>query len=517
MPKYARILGGLCVVAVAASVAGIAVWTAGSAKPAGHPDLNQAFVPAPITWSDCGKNLMKGTFPGKCGTLTVPLDYARPEGTKIQLAVSRIAHTSSAAQYQGVMLVNPGGPGVYGLAMPTMNTSVPHQAGASYDWIGFDPRGVGFSRPRLSCDGNYFSYARPVYRTTTKEQEAAWLKRSKGYAQACATSGGALLDHLKTVDTVHDLESLRRALGVEQINYYGASYGSYLGQVYSTLYPTRVRRMVLDGVLDPSRSIYQDQLDQDLGFERAMKIYFTWIAKYDSVYHLGDSEAKVQTRFYAVRDALDRHPAAGLIGGDEWTDAFVWAGYSVNYWEQPTKAFADYANRGKVKLLKQLVDQINPQGSGYDNTYAIYLATECTDEAWPADWSTWVKDNQAMGRKAPFNTWVNLWFDAPCHDWPAAPGRPVVVDGSKVPGILLISETYDAATPFAGALEVRRRYPKASLVEGVGGSSHAGALSGVACVDDTIADYLATGALPKRVAGDTSDKKCDPIPQPDPS
>jgi len=112
-----------------------------------------SFVPEPIEWFVCWENtLTVGVFPGECGYLKVPLDYAHPDGTTIDIAVTKIEHSSSAAEYQGVMVVNPGGPGKQGIAMPLMGKQVPHAAGNAYDWIGFDPRGVGFSRPRLSCD-----------------------------------------------------------------------------------------------------------------------------------------------------------------------------------------------------------------------------------------------------------------------------------------------------------------------------------------------------------------------------
>jgi hypothetical protein len=51
-------------------------------------------------------------------------------------------------------------------------------------------------------------------------------------------------------------------------------------------------------------------------------------------------------------------------------------------------------------------------------------------------------------------------------------------------------------------------------IEGVGGTTHSGSLSGIACTDDTIAAYLATGVLPSRVPGNRSDKQCDPVPPP---
>jgi hypothetical protein len=103
---------------------------------------------------------------------------------------------------------------------------------------------------------------------------------------------------------------------------------------------------------------------------------------------------------------------------------------------------------------------------------------QCSDVRWPHGWGTWKKDNWALNGSHPFLTWNNAWYNSPCRYWAAQPGTPVNVDGSHIPGILLISETNDAATPFGGALEVRRRYPHAVLVEGVGGTTHAGSLSG---------------------------------------
>jgi hypothetical protein len=92
--------------------------------------------------------------------------------------------------------------------------------------------------------------------------------------------------------------------------------------------------------------------------------------------------------------------------------------------------------------------------------------------------------------------WYNAWFNGPCLTWPAKHHTPVEVNGAHVPGILLIDETLDAPTPFEGRLEVRRRFPHASLIAEPGGTTHAASLFGNACVDDQIADYLLTGHLP---------------------
>jgi pimeloyl-ACP methyl ester carboxylesterase len=470
----------------------------------------------PISWGPCADATLQ-TRKAECGFLTVPLDYARRSGATIQIAVSRIRHTVPAARRQGVMLVNPGGPGGKGLGLASIGGQVPKEAGAAYDWIGFDPRGVGTSKPSLSCDSAYAGYRRPEYVPTTAEIERAWLQRAEGYAKACATAGGPLLNHLKTLDTVRDMESLRLALGEDQINFYGFSYGTYLGQVYATHYPSRVRRMVLDGIVNPARVWYDSNLDQNYAFDRNIKVYFAWLAKHDKVYHLGRTARAVQRLFYAEKARLATAPAAGVLGPSELTDVFLQAGYYVFGWEGIAEAFSAWVRKRNPQPLKKLYDKENPRTAGSDNGYAIYLSVQCTDRQWPLSWTTWTADNWETHRRAPFETWANAWYNAPCRTWAGKAGIPVTVSGETVPPILLISETLDAATPFTGALEVRKRFPRSVLVEGVGGTTHSGSLFGGECVDNAVADYLAAGVLPKRRAGERSDKHCTPIAQPTPT
>ncbi len=491
-------------------VAGMITAPLAQAAPAG-PAAVADFQPAPVVWGPCPTGAVSNPA-AECGTVTVPLDYSRPSGTKIQLAVSRVKHTVPDAQYQGVMLVNPGGPGGSGLGLSILGQFVPNGVGLTYDWIGFDPRGVGSSKPALSCDPNIAGYNRPYYVPETPKDEAAWLKKDALYTAQCAIKGRELLQHLTTVDSAKDMDSIRKALGQQQINFYGFSYGTYLGSVYATLYPKNVRRMVLDGNVDPTRVWEAANYDQDVAFERNIKIYFTWVAKYDSIYHLGTTEAAVEKQYYDQYQKLRTAPAGGKIGSSEWNDIFVQAGYYVFGWEDIATAFSKWVNNKDASGLLALYP---PPGD--DNGYAIYLGVQCSDAKW-SGYPQFRKDNAAVYKQAPFLTWGNAWFNAPCTFWPApAKTAPVNVDGSKVPGILLVSETNDAATPYSGSLELRKRFPKASLVEGVGGTTHAGTLFNSDCENNAVAAYLSDGSLPRRVSGNRSDAQCDPNPQPVPT
>jgi pimeloyl-ACP methyl ester carboxylesterase len=480
-----------------------------------HVTRSAPYVPPALTWRECEDPTLD-RFGAECAKLVVPLDYADPSGTKIRVAVSRVLHTTPAADYQGIMLVNPGGPGGSGLIYSIFQTFVPNGAGAAYDWIGFDPRGVGSSRPALACDAKVFQGGRPPYRPTRPAILKKWVQRSKAYARDCAQSRRSeLFAHVKTRDSVKDMESLRIALGQEQINFYGFSYGTYLGSVYATQHPDRVRRFVFDGTVNPDRVFYQANQDQDRAFQRTFSAYFSWLAKHRGAYHVGSTRHQVRIRYLRAIARLDRKAAGGVLGGDELTDVFTAAGYGVYSWDTIADAWSRYLNKGKADQLIVRYQEANDLTPGGDNGYAMYLGTQCTDAAWPRNQARLNRDNRRLDQRFDYLTWANAWFNGPCAYWKYSHGRPVKVDGSAITTpILMISETYDAATPFAGSLRVRQLFPTASLIEGRNGTTHAGSLSGVACTDNAIARYLTNGTVPTRLSGRRSDKLCRPVPKP---
>ncbi|MFD1722587.1 alpha/beta hydrolase [Amnibacterium endophyticum] len=469
-------------------------------------------APAAIDWGRCDDQDLRAAG-AECASVRVPLDWSSPrDGRTIRLAVSRVRHTRTP--YEGVMLANPGGPGGSGLGLATRGAAVPRGVGDRYDWIGFDPRGVGASEPRLSCVPDYADGPRPAYDPDLGDRVIAqWRKRSEDYASACGRRGGDLLQHMTTEDSANDMEYLRIALRVPAISFYGYSYGTYLGQVYATLFPDRVKRMVLDSNVDPSEVWYRANLSQDLAFQTALEAWFDWLARYDSRYGLGGTRAAVESSYRDLQRRLAADPADGVFGSAELADTLLYAGYSQSLWPDLGTAFAQAA-RGDTGLAQRYWRALNETTD--DNGYAVYLAVECTDASWPGDWSTWERDTRRVDEKAPFGTWLNTWFNLPCRTWPVKAGTPVEVDGKDVPPILLIGETLDAATPFSGSLAVRARFPAARLLAEPGGTSHAESLNGNACVDGAVADYLADGSLPDRAAGDGPDLTCAPLPVPTP-
>ena len=206
-----------------------------------------------------------------------------------------------------------------------------------------------------------------------------------------------------------------------------------------------------------------------------------------------------------------------MVGPDEWVDTFLYPAYYQVTWLEWAQVFSDWVNNHDAAATNELISHYEAvDAPGDDNGFAVYLGVQCTDVQWPTNWNQWSRDNWRIFSFAPFETWGNAWFNAPCIYWPAPASRPVNINGRGISSALLIDETLDAATPFPGSLEIRRLFPNSVLLAEPGGTSHADSLFGNLCVDGTIAAYLADGTLPPRNNHAPWDKTCAPLPVPVP-
>ncbi|BBC31717.1 Hydrolase, alpha/beta domain protein [Streptomyces graminofaciens] len=507
MKKRAAALCG-----AAAVVAGMvtAVPADASAGSASAPRTVSAASVAKLAWKKCGND----DFPTlQCASLKVPLNHSKPNGRKITLALSRVKHT--AKTYQGPLLVNPGGPGGSGLTLAGfVASSLPKKVAAQYDVIGFDPRGVGASKPALDCKPGHFKPVRPDSVPSTDKIEKANLKRAKAFADACAKKHGDVLPYIDTISAVKDMDLIRKSLGAKKINYFGYSYGTYLGAVYAKLFPNRVRRAVLDSVVDPTGVWYEDNIQQDYAFNDRQRALMAWIAKYDKTYKLGTDPEKIEAKWYAMRSALAKKPAGGLVGASELEDTFIPGGYYNGYWPTLAEAFSTYVNKKDVKPLVAAYKNFAAIDAGGDNGYSVYAAVQCRDASWPRNWNQWRNDNWAVYKKAPFMAWNNAWYNAPCAFWPTKSLNPVDVSNTKVPPVLIFQATDDAATPYEGGVITHHLLRGSSLVVEQGGGNHGITLSGNACLDKHLSTYLSSGKVP-RGTGEVDavcEKTADPKP-----
>ena len=346
-------LAGAVLLTVAGCTSGRAATGSSPAAPAAGSSGTAA---AALHWRSCSA----GGASLQCASLRVPLDYARPGGRTITLALSRVAATAPASQQQGDLLVNPGGPGASGLGLAaSVADGLSPGVAADYNIIGFDPRGVGSSVPALSCDPSFFSGLRPDYIPSGAAAERTLISRARSYAADCEKRDGWLLPYMTSQDAARDMDSIRAALGVPKISYFAYSYGTYLGQVYATLFPHHLRRMVLDSTVDPTGAWYADNIAQDYAFEGRMEAFFAWVAAHNAIYGLGGTRNAVDQAWYRARARLQAHPVDGRIGADDFDDTFLAGGYSNALWPGLAAALAAYLHNG---VTSQLVSQYQERG-----------------------------------------------------------------------------------------------------------------------------------------------------------
>ncbi|MGW7824160.1 alpha/beta hydrolase [Streptomyces puniciscabiei] len=448
----------------------------------------------------------------RCGTVTVPLDYAHPDGTQIKLTVSRMPATQKDPRNskrkvprQGALVYNPGGPGASSMLFPLLGALPQWQRIASaYDLVGYSPRGVGRSAP-LSCeDPQRFvkgPTASPAHPSEGYKRQR--IAQAKAYARGCARRSGSKLRFYTSLNNARDLDVLRAALGEDRLTFMGASYGTYFGALYAAMFPSHVRRMVLDSAVDPApeKIWYRNNLDQSVAFEERWADFRDWIARHDDVYKLGDTPEKVQRSYDTARERLAGKAAGGKVGPGQLQSAFLQAGYTDTYWPSRAAALSAYLH-GDPKQLLRLAAPDAAEAAQDENLNAVYTAVECNDAPWPTDWKVWDRDNTRIARVAPFETWDNAWMNLPCAYWPAPRQQPLDVrtGQGELPTVLILAAERDAATPYPGALDMNRRLAGSALVterdagtHGIGGGPNA-------CVNGHLEAYLLEGRVSGRRA-----------------
>ena len=473
---------------------------------------------AGIDWQDCPKGWGQKA-PVQCGYVTVPVDYARPDGPAVKLAVDRARSTGSTGERQGSLLYNPGGPGGSGLDFPSRVTEkdpVSARTAKAYDFVGFDPRGVGHSAPVSCMDPREFAKApKPDPVPDGAGDKRAHRRLAAQYAKGCTERSGDLLPHMTTPNTARDLDVIRAALGDKKINYLGVSYGTYLGAVYAELFPTHVRRMIFDSVVNPAREKvwYEGNLDQDVAFQGRWKDWTAWVAEHDGTYGIGDTPDTVRRQWEKLRAAAKKHPVGGVVGPAELLDFFQKATYSDAAWAPVAAAWSAYVKGDE----KPLVGAAGPDTSdtaqhvAEENGNAVYTAVQCNDAQWPTSWRTWDRDSTRLHAKHPFLTWSNTWMNLPCATWPLKQHQPVEVrPGKQLAPTLIVQSERDAATPYAGAVELHRRLDGSRLLTERKAGSHGVTDLTNPCVNRRVDTYLLTGD-----AG-TRDAACGPHATPEP-
>ncbi len=466
--------------------------------------------PEPLGWASCTDPA--ATDPTlTCATLKVPLDYAKPGGTTIALALVKYP---ASGKRKGAVLFNPGGPGGSGFQyIASGGATVSSSLGLTdFDLIGFDPRGVDRSGGiRCLSDTEQDTYAYLDDTPDTPAEQQLLDDAQTAFAKACATKYGDTLQYYSTANTARDMDAIRSAIGDDTISYLGVSYGTYLGAVYASLFPQRVRAMVLDSAFEPSGDTIEQQYTTQLGgFEHALDDWITYCQS-DSTceFHSDDVGAAWDT----LRQQLDDHPLTakdGRIGNQAVLEqATEQSLYSKSDWPVLGSALTQAAKGDPAGLFRLADSYSQRDANGHYSTIqqsnAIISCASGIESETPADPAALAAKLRALApRLGKTITAKELAKGDGCRELMPAQKIDTLTYAGSAP-VVVIGGKNDPATPFRWAEETVKHMGTDATLVTYTGEGH-GQLLVSSCVTNIEAKVLTDLELPK--AGTV----CDPDP-----
>ncbi|UBU10900.1 alpha/beta hydrolase [Nonomuraea gerenzanensis] len=476
------------------------------AEPASGPSSDSTAASDKIAWGACtdikrpdGEPPARQDASVRCGKLAVPLDYAKPDGEKLDLALIKLPATGR--DKLGSVVFNFGGPGASGVDTLDQAAKALTALRARYDLISFDPRGVERSSGVRCGDGREMDTfvaldTLPPDDETDREVAAA----NKRFAALCQQNSGKVLPYVGTANAARDMDRIRDAVGDAKLNYVGMSYGTQLGGVYATLFPKNVGRMVLDAPLDPTVTFEQRTLAQTRGFQKAYESFLRACVKETCA--LGKDQATANTNVENLLNQLTAQPLK--VGNRQLTQGLASTGVAAALYSELTWPFLEEALsaalKGDGEALLYLADSYtgrSPDGS-FSTQMTSFPAITCVDTAERPDEATLRRTEQAALKISPL--FGSEGSGGLCRVWPAKgsdEARHVNATGSAP--IVVVGGKGDPATPYEWAPKLTAQLRTATLVT-YEGEGHGAYLSGSKCIQGLVDAYLIDGKVPAKGA-----------------
>ena len=470
---------------------------------AGTPKELAAYYGQTLKWTDC-----KNGF--ECSTLTVPLDYNNPSGETLSLNVNRLLSTDLKGAPLGSIVVNPGGPGGSGIGMArNIGPVMENRLRDKYDIVGLDPRGVGVdSDVRCFTDEELDTALEIDYTPDTAAEIQILADLNAQFAKLCSERIPHYMSTMTTTDLARDLDILRAALGDEKLNWLGKSYGTTLGLTYAAVFPDRVGRFVLDGVLSPDEGSATITTLQAAGFEAALTRFAELCVSRGSC-PIGSTPTEITSKLRSFLDKLDAKPM--LVGQRKLTESLAIAGivgsmYNINGSVEslPRILAAAYAGDGAPLLGEADGYNTRDESGHYGNFNDLSYIVTCPSRPGIETLEQMTAHAKVEAARNPVFGSFMVWTYEPCLHWPNRPETVPVPDPAKMVPFLIVSTSDDPVTPLAEATALNQLYPNARLVIMEAGF-HTAYRSGNACVNKMVDDFFIQGSLPETTVS------CGPI------
>ncbi|MGO1166639.1 MAG: alpha/beta hydrolase [Janibacter sp.] len=450
------------------------------------------FYEQELSWSDCES--------GECAQLKVPLDWDEPGDETITIAVNRVQAKGEKA---GSLVVNPGGPGGSGVDYAAAADQIVGQSiRENFDVVGFDPRGVGRSAP-VDCltDSDLDDWMGRDPSPDDAQERADAVEEAESFGRSCKAATGQLIGHVSTADVAKDMDVLRSALDDGKLTYLGKSYGTLIGSTYADLFPERVGRMVLDGVMPPDLTGKEGAVGQAKGFDTATRAWAKDCVSGDCPF--GSTEDEVIEWVQDQLKEIDSEPV-DASGGLELTEGWASIGiaqamYDEGMWSQLTDALVslDEGDGGPLMDLGMAYAGRDASGSYSSNIMEALPAVNCLDRGDDTDPQSWDRVAKEVSEEAPIWGTFLAWESLSCATWPVeATGKAHTIDAKGADPILVVGTTRDPATPYEWAERLHEQLADSALITHEG-DGHTAYMRQNDCVDSAVEEFWLTGALPE--------------------
>ena len=479
----------------------------------GRPLMAGPKLGQPIEWTPCRSSNPKAKIPSGalCGKLAVPVDYNHPYSDVATLGLIRFPATGDKL---ASLVINPGGPGESGIeAALGLVQTLPKGVRERFDLIGFDPRGVGSSRPALWCNSDADNdRLRTEPNVDYSPAGVAHIEdETKQFVGRCVDKMGKdFLANVGTVNVAKDLDAIRKAVGDDKLTYLGYSYGTRIGSAYAEAYPQNVRAMILDGAVDPNADPIEADLRQAKGFQDAFNDFAADCAAKNPTCPLGKDPAKAVDVYHSLVDPMV-DPNNEMIGrpvptndprGLSYSDAIVgtiMALYSPTLWHHLTDGLTELVGHHGDTLLALADMYMRRDSNGhYTNATDARVAINCVDQPPITDRAKVIDEDRRSREIAPFMSYGKFTGNAPlgtCAFWPVPPTtKPHTVSAPGLTPTVVVSTTHDPATPYKAGVDLADEL-RGSLLT-FDGTQHTVVFQGDSCIDDYVTAYLVGGATP---------------------
>jgi pimeloyl-ACP methyl ester carboxylesterase len=417
--------------------------------------------PSTVDWKDCPEADAPST---QCGTMLVPVDWARPRGERITVAVAR-RPADDPAHRIGTLFFNPGGPGD-SEAKYVRNADWYFSATlrARFDIVGLDPRATGDSAAVTCGDVPAMTPDDTVFPKSEREFQAM-VSHNRALGLSCLRKTGSLMAHTDVISVARDHEALRAALGVEQVTWLGISYGAQLAANYAELFPRRTRAMVLDAALEHSIPELAQVTDETMAAEASFNRFITWCATDATCALRGQDVGAVFDRLVAGAEAHPI-PVEGALRPVNGEDIRMGA-MNMLVMKEPGIFGPDLSWAGLSRALAAAVDgnasafMLAPAGVVLDGQLSR-LAIACMEYVPQISTYAQMRQRIQLGRQlAPHLQGASMtWQINRCIGWPvpvANPPRTLRVRGVPT---LMVHAVFDSSDSYRWA------HSMASQIEG---------------------------------------------------